>query len=763
MSGSFLAGVILIGIIIWVVAKIFSPKDKTSDTVSSPSDSANAVNKTSSQRNFYGDKAVRTDNDSFWVKPGETAYFLEYTISGGMIYVGTGLAAPAGYGAECALLDPRLPVSTSNCDYRVRKLDYWPSYADASPDARGAYLRWLTNGKNDPAADIGYVFLYFYGLERRMLHDIDYSPTAKNEIYAIRAEIERLLAIYGGNGSFHTYANSLLAYMKADEYIKSAIYTQAAPAATYHAGIPLDLRAGLGQIARDRAVVPPDWALSWYLSAPNPPVFARTAAQRCTDEFQKAFAEEYEKVFGAGLKLTPNKTKLAFAYQPANKSLLGSRTYAKVLDLPDVTVLTSQIKKLAPVVQNCHDRLDSYSRFLGRNPGKAGTLDALLELPSSLWPTTVKQAINELQAAVSKSSQPQVIKLASLLANFPDWQDRSKKRMGLFLDALSHSYHIGIEPDCRLGGALPAADSSVVIFDLGQDSHAAVPGARYAAASVAMYLSVLVSQADGKVSAEELAMLLYQADHQLDLQPAERQRLKAHTLWLSAQNLNMSSLKKRIESLDAAHKELIGNMIVQVSQVDGTVSVEEMKLIERIFKLLGIVSTNLYSKMHQAALEPVTVTAAAAAQGGFVLSAPPEKAAASPMGTVKLDMSKVAALQADSDKATSILSAIFSEEKAPGDTASFEQVSHDESPPVESAGKCLWGLPPALVEFVQTLCGKQSWERSEIEEIAEDRGLMLAGALEQINDAAYDKFDQAFTEGDDSIEINQEIVKVMKA
>ncbi|WP_378954585.1 TerB N-terminal domain-containing protein [Pelosinus sp. sgz500959] len=760
--GSFFLWLGLFGIVIWVLVKIFSSKDKASETTDSPNHNTVNSHQYPSQRNYSRGEGTRTDSDSFWIGQGSTINVCENMISGGMVYVGNGLRAPAGYNVDCALIDPQLPIKKYNCDYRIRKTDYWPSYSEISPEARGAYLKWLSSGKNDPEADIGYVFLYFYGLERRLLHDIDHSPAAKNEIHAIQAEIERLLSIYGGKGSFNTYANSLLTYVKADDYVKSTVYKQAAPAATYHSGYPLELRVGLGQIARDGVIIPPDWALAWYLSTPNPPMFTRTAAQRCKDEFQMMFAEEYERAFNGGLKLTSNKTKLALSHQPASKSLLSSKAYTKSLDLPDVTVLTSYIKKFAPLVQTCHDRLDSYSRFLGRSPEKVGTLDALLELPASLWPNTVKQAINQVKLDIAKNPRPIEMKLSSFLAQFPEWKDRSKKRMGLFLDALSHHYNLGIEPDCRFGGALPEADSKVVIFDIGKDSQNAVLDPHYAVASLAMHLSVLVSQVDGKVSEEEITMLVNQADKWMYLKPAEQQRLKAHILWLSTQNLNMSGMKKRIESLDAAQKEMIGNLIIQVSQVDGSVPFEEMKLIERIYKLLGIDSTNLYSKMHQAAIEPITVVSPSSNGGGFALPTPSATSQTSIAGTIKLDMSKVAALQADSEKVTSILSTIFSEEGACQDALLPEQLLNDESQQMGSTIECLWGLSPALSELVQTLLGKQTWNKAELDEIANDRGLMLEGVLEQINEAAFDKFDQPFAEGNDIIEINQEIVKVMK-
>jgi hypothetical protein len=35
---------------------------------------------------------------------------------------------------------------------------------------------------------------------------------------------------------------------------------------------------------------------------------------------------------------------------------------------------------------------------------------------------------------------------------------------------------------------------------------------------------------------------------------------------------------------------------------------------------------------------------------------------------------------------------------------------------------------------------------------------MLGGAMENINEAVYEEFDQPFTEGEDPVEINQKIV-----
>lgn len=57
-----------------------------------------------------------------------------------------------------------LPVST---EYQAGPLVYFPNYRGLDPGQRFKYLTWLRNVDNP--IDIGYVFLYYYGLERQLL------------------------------------------------------------------------------------------------------------------------------------------------------------------------------------------------------------------------------------------------------------------------------------------------------------------------------------------------------------------------------------------------------------------------------------------------------------------------------------------------------------------------------------------------------------------------------------------------------------------
>jgi hypothetical protein len=72
-----------------------------------------------------------------------------------------------------------LPIKEN---YNAVRLPYWPNYIDISPEQRFTYLNWLRNVDNP--IDAGYVFLYYYGLERQLL--IGNFEKAFNQIIRLR-------------------------------------------------------------------------------------------------------------------------------------------------------------------------------------------------------------------------------------------------------------------------------------------------------------------------------------------------------------------------------------------------------------------------------------------------------------------------------------------------------------------------------------------------------------------------------------------------
>lgn len=124
-----------------------------------------------------------------WVPKSQSASVRGWNV-GGMVYVGTPPRTDR-HGEKCrAYIDPALPIGSEPTDKEGSGLDYWPGYSSIPPVSRATYLKWLADGRNDPAFNVGYMFLYFYGLERRFLVE----NSENDEKREILDEAERLRA-----------------------------------------------------------------------------------------------------------------------------------------------------------------------------------------------------------------------------------------------------------------------------------------------------------------------------------------------------------------------------------------------------------------------------------------------------------------------------------------------------------------------------------------------------------------------------------------
>lgn len=737
-----------IAIAAWVVYKLFGPNTQ-SPPAPQPAPAATpagAIAISFRGPGFIPGRPTSSNGDDFWQTPTFGGKNL-----GGWIYTGNGLAAASGDGIEPALVDPKLPVDRSVQDCHARRLDYWPSYGGASPQARAAYLHWLGTGRQDPLADIGYVFLYFYGLERRVLHDAQVSEAAKAELPAIREELKRLLAIYKGSNSFQNYAGSLLDILKS-KFVEPRLYDRSPPALRRERELTFDHRLALAQCAADGKPLPAEWAYVWFRA--DPTTYLRTPGVRCADEFRRLFVLRYRETFGDGLALPRNRTLLKIERRPASPTFgFGFSGHTLKFDLPDVTVLTSPVKKLQELAESCYSRLDSYSRFIKNHQELANTFDALVELPLALWPEAVRKPVEYARALVERAGKPLAIPFEKLRSWFPEWQLINKQKLQSLYRVLGEA-GLGMEPDLRFAGGIPTSDSTVVLFADDALSTAPAPSARYSAAALTLQLGAAVAVADGESSDVEKDMLTRQLEERLHLNESERRRLRARLRLLLVVPPKLTGLKSRVDTLDAAQREAIGEFLALVALADGIVTPAEINSLEKTFRLLGLDPKSVYSKVHVAATEPITVQPATTAATGHPI---PQPHAAEKISGIQLDPAKVAALQADSERVSAILGSIFAQ-AAPEPEPVTAMADADAEQPQEPA---LMGLDVEHSALVRTLLTRVHWARVELEELATDRGLMLDGALEQLNDAAFEKYDKPLLEGEDPVDINQEVAREM--
>jgi tellurite resistance protein len=695
------------------------------------------------------------------VPAGETVSIAGREIRG-MVYFGTGLRPVSGYcgDIEPALIDPHRKVSSSRVDHSGQLMSYWPSYSGIDPASRAAYLHWLAQGRQDSGAYIGYVFLFFYGIERRVLVDAQDSEQAKGEIDGLLAEVERLLQIYGGNNSFRGYARSFLAVAR---LLHRPIdpSTLQPPRSREGWEIPLPVKIALGAFAAEEKPIPPEWAYTWAVCSPE--VRLRTPAQRCPGEFEELFKIRYAEAFdGGGLEVKPNKTRISAEYHPASSSFFDSISLT-LKSLPDVTGLAGPVRKLQEIVDRTQQDLDVYSRWLGRT-GESRSLAAVALLPPELArgreSEEIRLFVDWIQGVLAGGDFA-VVSGAELMARWPcQVEGKLSRRDAEMLAGFLGQRGYGLEPDVRFGGPPPGSGPSV-LFRLSPEG-SPEPGATYHAAAVLLHLAVTVSAADGVVSETEERHLLAHLESALHLSPAERARLKAHLRWLVASPPGLTGLKKRIEPLGEPQRREIGQFLVTVAGADGHVGAEELKLLSRIYPLLGLEAQAVYSDVHALAsaeappaAEPVTVRPASPAPAGFPI--PPQKAAR-PESGVTLDLKKVQAKLAETEAIAGVLEGIFSEEETPARAAVPQPAL-----PVAEGPPPLAGLDQPHSALLRRLAEKTSWERMELERLAGDLGLLPDGALEIINESAFERCGAPLVEGDETLEIDAQVLEEMLA
>jgi TerB-C domain len=124
------------------------------------------------------------------------------------------------------------------------------------------------------------------------------------------------------------------------------------------------------------------------------------------------------------------------------------------------------------------------------------------------------------------------------------------------------------------------------------------------------------------------------------------------------------------------------------------------------------------------------------------LSTPPEAPVELEAVPFALNLDLIQAKQLESIEATQLLQSVFIED--PIATTSTEPTS---------------GLDSAHSAFLQTLRTQTLWSREDLVRVAQQLDLLLDGALELINEAAFDRCDEALTEGEDPLEVNPNVLQ----
>jgi len=691
--------------------------------------------------NFRTDNRRPQNSQMHWVQPGEVVTVAGRSIPG-MVYLGSDSTLSGPAWEDNSFIDPKLRVAKTGADVPGDSMSYWPSYGGISPQARAAYLDWLADGRRDKQYGVGYVFLFFYGLERRFFVD---SPS-EEEKRAIAAEVEELLLAYGENrpvrgylGKFLDTARIVLACEGEEEpSIESEGYE-----------IPLELRVAIGRMTKKAVPLTANWVLAWYSAHPD--YTFRMPARRASKEFRTLFRLLFDERYPKGLKARMPKGLLNARYRASSRAF-DVDLKQHIGSVPDISRLTQPLNAAEKIVDEATDALDRYSRYLGRNPDGRDSIDAHVLLPKRLWPSFPCPELEELRTwaeeVIRSDSLPFVEEIIERLEDTPP-KKVSKRQLTRASDALAR-LAIGMAPDPRFALRTPRIGDPVVLFDLPEDiEEAEQVSEKYKNILITVALGSFVAGADGSVATMERNALRSIIDS-ADVSFSERERLIANLNWMTSVPPDLAVFRRHLKDIPEELPGELARVALSMAAVDNSIAPREIKAIERLYEAMGLNVDDIYAALHEltSVSEPVVVREAEDREADFIIPARQD-----PDSKIVLDADRVASIRANTERVSSILGVIFQEDDAPEEQ---EEVSLGSNSNFQ-------GLDAKHADFVNELLTRPHWEEDEFEALTSRFNLMPGGALETVNEWSFARFDDLLIEEYEGYELNPEVSAELRA
>ena len=668
-----------------------------------------------------------------WIADGRGVQIGPVFVPGGMIYAGHA-GASVEWLNERSLADPSLQVSLSGADPLGSSLPYWPSYRDLTPNARRSYLDWLAGGRTDPVG-IGYIFLFFYGLERRLFID-----RAFHDAEAIIAEVTRLRAAYSDNYSFDGYARR---FLEAAELVRSDVVQRPTLSPRMGNGefeIPLPARRYLGARLAEQIPFDADDCLVWTLCLPD--TYLRTPGSRCFEELAVLWRLRFDRRYPEGLKVRAPKRRLSGRYRSASSAF---EVTLDLGDLPDIAAVAAPLSSLRDLLSECQTDLEAYSRLLGRKPEARDTLEAALCLPDDLveteWGLSARALKAEFDAILAEHAiVPMAVTRLCDLIGLDQVQGKVPvgvhRQFGIVLDRLQ----IALEPDRRYGDASLTSDSQVVLYRAAGGGQIDAERPAYRSGRTIAEISAIAASSDGEVVAAELDHIEAEIRAVKDLRPEERTRLSAYAMWLLQDRPRQLAAIAKLSKLPLPLRTEAARAAVASVLSDSRVQPAEVRFLEKLYKALGLPQDEVYAALHRAPAsrdEPVIVAEATpAAKDGLAIPQEPVVPT-----SVQIDPTRLARLRLETAEVSSLLAGIFAEDEGP-----------IASPVVVATTSARFeGLDVAHAELLGAVVDGGGLDRWTFEARAKALKLLPDGAIETINDWGFDRFDEPVLEGDEDL------------
>lgn len=683
--------------------------------------------KRATEQDTVGPTRLSAEGDCYWYGPNVKLLIHGYEIHCPMVYVGRKFVNTSntysGYGLEePSLINPALKVASHG---EVSDMSYYPTYKDMNPSQRAAYLNWLAQGRRSEIAQ-GYLFVFYYGLERRLSYKPGTLPGAERE--ALLAEIEALRKRYTQYESFQSYSSEFLAayWPERPESINFGQRLRGDYEGPKHHG---EIWA-MACLAHNQMPLRQSHLEQW-IDSQQRSLKRKAPAKRCWNELKELFLLRVGTALGDALPLETGKSKISQAIPYGNMSLRSHE--GKSRPLPRVIGDTELVESWASAAANLLEELEPASKYLGTNPDDHDRARANLLYPYDLTMRSAfgKALLAELETFDSHADEVGVTELQVRLGL---GEEPLKKLWNPFLefcDALGYA----LEPDPRsdIFAALKPQSVCVGRVDAPTDT---VFTEAFNRALLALMISGYVARGGGSAPVQLPESVQHALIQRFHLSPHQSARTSLFGRWV--QRVCPRPTKAMIEGFPAQFRDGAAIAIVSAAKGSGPLSAKAITTLISVLKVWSWSESEVYSALYGTG-DDLAVVKTDTAVKGFAIP-PPDSA----QGPTLINMEKVKARMEETIEVSRLLGNVFEEVEVPEAEASLRPTSAQYEP-----------LLNALV------AGGMSDE--EFDALARDHGFLPSGALESLNDAAFDLTGGPLIEGGNPYYIDAFVLEEMRS
>ena len=400
----------------------------------------------------------------------------------------------------------------------------------------------------------------------------------------------------------------------------------------------------------------------------------------------------FDERFPGGLKVNKPRKTLKATYRAASSEFEGTiNPTADGKPVPDITGLRKPVEIAQEIADEEMDNLRAWVNGIMEDGGLVPLANVIERL---------------------EGERPQKI---------------GKRQLTSAADALAR-LGFGLAPDPRFALRSPKPEEPVVLFDLGKPVEKLEEvSAGYRSALMELALGSFVAHADGRIAEPERRVLEAQIISADGLSDQERRRLGANLEWFLAVPPDMTLLRRKLKEVDEDGQTALRAALVIAAHADGIIQSEEVASIEMVYKALGLDPSLAYSDLHAGDVTDAPRRVRAAQPGRPGETIPEIEKAAGPA----LDASRNAAIRSDTERVSSVLGQIFETEE-------------DQKEAGVSVNRTvLPGLDHKHGALVLELVAQKHWTEEAFEQLCAKHALMASGAMEAVNEWAFETYDEA--------------------